>query len=236
MVKTLLAATLLTSLISSALAAIDYTPPKVYECDAPGTDGYYLTEDEVSYDNASDACVRSGGLLADANNHNFLLLSDLVRVCVGENQNAWVRSWDFNPTNPEERRCLAISVGHSGAGGGINPACDVDRYAICKTGGRRAKATPNGNIGVPYRTVTVTQTVTVQYGNNQQEIRYSTNAPQVQYSNYFVTYGPSEGGSTQVITRKPVVVTSSAEPSPTLFNFSFLAEAPVESESSSSEV
>lgn len=91
MVNKFLTVTLFTSLISSALAAIDYTPPKVYECDAPGTDGFYLTEDEVPYDDASNACARSGGLLADANNHNFLLLSDLVRVCVGENQNAWVR-------------------------------------------------------------------------------------------------------------------------------------------------
>lgn len=138
-------------------------------------------------------------------------------------------SWDFNPTNPEDRRCLAISVGHSGAGGGINPACDVDRYALCQIGGRRAKATPKINLkNINNPTVTVTQTVTVQYNNNQQEITYSSSAPQVQYSSYYVTYGPSEVGSTQVVAQKPVVVTSSAEPSPTLYNFSFLAEDSVE--------
>lgn len=91
MVNKILTATLLTTLISSALAATEYSAPAVINCDAPGTEGYFLTEDEVAYDDAADACIEAGGVLADANNHNFLLLSDIVRVCVGDGQNSWVR-------------------------------------------------------------------------------------------------------------------------------------------------
>lgn len=91
MVKTILTTALLTTFISSALAAVQYTTPDVWECDAPGTEGYFISNNAVTYDGAADACVASNGYLADITNQNFLFSTDLVRKCVGDNQNAWIR-------------------------------------------------------------------------------------------------------------------------------------------------
>ncbi|KAL7334198.1 hypothetical protein PS15p_202999 [Mucor circinelloides] len=44
----------------------------------------------------------------------------MILNCIGENENAWIRSWNYYPTNPQVLDCLAISVGFSGLGGGID--------------------------------------------------------------------------------------------------------------------
>ena len=84
-------ATLLATLASSVLAADQLQTPLIWECDAPGTGGFYLSDNDVSFDDAADACAEHGGVLADLSNANFLFASDMVRNCIGENENAWIR-------------------------------------------------------------------------------------------------------------------------------------------------
>ncbi|CEP14893.1 hypothetical protein [Parasitella parasitica] len=153
--------------------------PEVWECDAPGTEGFFISENEVHFEHAAAACANSGGILADITNQNFLFASDIILNCVGENENAWIRSWDYNPTNPQVRDCLAIYVGFSGPGGGIDLECGDSRYALCMEPGRRHLNTGRvRNYGAynATQTVTVTQTLVPQNtGVFNIPFTYSTN-------------------------------------------------------------
>lgn len=66
------------------------------------------------------------------------MLSDYVLFCI-------YSSWDYNPANPQERSCLALYVGFTGPGGGIDLECSGSRYALCMVNGKR-HITPNNNV------------------------------------------------------------------------------------------
>lgn len=76
-------------LVTSTVLA--YTPPSVWECDAPGTQGFFISDEPVSFQDAPTSCAKHGGVLADIDNQNFLLATDMILNCVGQNQNAWIR-------------------------------------------------------------------------------------------------------------------------------------------------
>lgn len=54
----------------------------------------------------------------------------------GTERDFWLvyRTWDYNTVNPEVRNCLAIYVGFTGPGGGINTLCGNQRYSLCSYG------------------------------------------------------------------------------------------------------
>lgn len=92
MIKSITTTATVLSLISSVLAAGQMLgTPEVWECDAPGTEGFFISENEVHFEHAAAACASSGGILADITNQNFLFATDMILNCVGENENAWIR-------------------------------------------------------------------------------------------------------------------------------------------------
>lgn len=91
MLKTGFLLTILAFVVSDVMGAGPYSPPETWECDSPGTDGLFITDDAIKFGDAAAACAKHNGVLADITNQNFLLATDMVLNCVGENQNAWIR-------------------------------------------------------------------------------------------------------------------------------------------------
>ena len=71
-----------------------YTPSPgsglITRCEAPGTGGFFISKDRFPYAGSEAACKALGGSLADLNNQNFLLASDIVLSCAGPNKKAWI--------------------------------------------------------------------------------------------------------------------------------------------------
>lgn len=120
---------------------------------------------------------------------------------------------------------MALYVGFTGPGGGIDLECGGSRYALCMTSGKRTHAFPNSNVrnygfANPGNTVTVTKTI---------QMVYSSAAPVAQFSNYFFTYEEesSVSQSSLVASEAPIPTISSSVESktaeaPTVSNFSFV--------------
>ncbi|KAF1799209.1 hypothetical protein V8B55DRAFT_1387399 [Mucor lusitanicus] len=211
MIKSITTTATVLSLISSVLAAGQMLgTPEVWECDAPGTEGFFISENEVHFEHAAAACASSGGILADITNQNFLFATDMILNCVGENENAWIRSWDYNPTNPQVRDCLAIYVGFSGPGGGIDLECGDSRYALCVEPGRRHTNVGRvRNYGAynATQTVTVTQTLVPQYGGVY-NIPYTIPAGSNEAVTYYGSVSEIENvNATTVVSGEPFVYT-----------------------------
>lgn len=108
------------------------------------------------------------------------------------------------------RNCLAIYVGFSGPGGGIDLECGDSRYALCVEPGRRHTNVGRvRNYGAynATQTVTVTQTLVPQFGgvynvpytipaSNNEAITYYGSASEIDIEN-----------ATSVISGEPVVYT-----------------------------
>jgi hypothetical protein len=62
----------------------------IEQCQFPGVDGLFITNEKYHYSNASLACESYGGSLADITNQNYLLGADMVLTCIGPNNKAWI--------------------------------------------------------------------------------------------------------------------------------------------------
>ena len=80
----ILTAALLTSMVTLSLADVGG-----YICDPPGTDGYYFAKNLTYWDEANHSCGDEG-ILANVNNRNFEIATNLVRNCIGDNSAAWI--------------------------------------------------------------------------------------------------------------------------------------------------
>lgn len=88
--KYILSASILSTVVTSAFTAAIFNTPAVWECDAPGTEGFFTSDQAVTFGQASAACASSGSVLADITNQRFLFATDAVNNCVGDNENAWI--------------------------------------------------------------------------------------------------------------------------------------------------
>lgn len=75
---------------SSYIDSQRYANGLITSCEYPGTHGYFILNENHPYSNAANACASFGGSLADLDNNNFLLASDLVLTCAGPNKRAWI--------------------------------------------------------------------------------------------------------------------------------------------------
>lgn len=62
----------------------------ITRCDAPGTNGYFVSRDKYPYSGAAAACKALGGSLADLSNQSFLFGADMLLTCAGPNTKAWI--------------------------------------------------------------------------------------------------------------------------------------------------
>ncbi|KAI8878426.1 hypothetical protein K501DRAFT_277524 [Backusella circina FSU 941] len=109
----------------------------IEQCEYPGVDGLFITNEKYAYANASLACESYGGSLADITNQNYLLGADMVLTCIGPNNKAWIGSWDYRDINADPKEgvydCLGLSVGNIGPGGGVDKSCTGVIPALCQS-------------------------------------------------------------------------------------------------------
>ena len=132
---------------------------------------------------------------------------------------------------------MAIYVGFSGPGGGIDLDCDGSRYALCRTGGKRQHAITNGGNGFAYnapKTITVTETVnfqpTQETATTEEPAQETPDQPPMlqapapveepepTQSMYYVTFGAPVAQTTNQITITDATTTQT----PFVFNYSFM--------------
>ncbi|KAI8048145.1 uncharacterized protein B0P05DRAFT_564683 [Gilbertella persicaria] len=73
-------------LVSSVVAHEGRGTGLITRCEAPGTNGYFVSRDKFPYSSAESACHALGGYLADLSDQNFLIASDFVFSCAGPNK------------------------------------------------------------------------------------------------------------------------------------------------------
>lgn len=119
-------------------------------------------------------------------------------------------SWNYYPTNPQVLDCLAISVGFSDLGGGIDLECGDSRYTLCVEPGRRHTNTGRVRNYVAYnatQTVTVTQTLVPQFGGVY-NIPYTIPASNNEAITYYGSASDIEiEKATTMVSGKPCVYT-----------------------------
>lgn len=97
------------------------------ECRTKG--GWFVSEDDVSSEEALDVCAESGGELAAVTSTNFNNIISLLIRCKGPGTRGWIKSWQGTDYGSD---CLTIFAGQAVPGGGVDTNCLGDSIpAIC---------------------------------------------------------------------------------------------------------